>query len=342
MALELRQLRHVLALAHHGSLGRAAAALHMTQPALSRSLKLIEWETGSVLFTRSAKGVMPTDQGQLLIRRARELVDAADELDREVVRQRVGGSGQLHLGAGPYPAETVVSDALTRFVASHDAVRVRVTVTGTLHELPKLLRAHQIDFFVADHSTFADQDDLDIRPLERHPAYVVARAGHPLLASMPLSLFALFTYPFVAVSQYPPRALQPMLALRQPAEARKPGRPFPAVEFASLAAVKSIVAASDSIAAMTLQSARDELRRGTLVVLGTAPWSYVHYAVVTLKGQRLSGAASEFIDMLGEAEAGVLRNESRLAERYDPAANRKGPPRRRTSAGTAARAGRPF
>jgi len=48
--------------------------MHMTQPSLSRSLKLIEWAVGSPLFDRSATGVTPTDQGRLLIRRARELV----------------------------------------------------------------------------------------------------------------------------------------------------------------------------------------------------------------------------------------------------------------------------
>lgn len=319
MALEIRQLRHVLALAQHGSVGRAATALRMTQPALSRSLRQIEWETGSVLFSRSPSGVTPTDQGRLLLRRARELVDAADELDREVVHQRVGGTGQLHVGAGPYPADTLFIGALTRYLTCHDSVRVRVNVPAKLEDLPRLLRAHQLDFFVADYSTFAEMDDLDVQPLAHHQAYFMARRNHPL-AARPFDLPALFGYPFVGVSQYPPRALQPMLALRQPVEARRPGRPFPSLEFGNVAAAKAIVAETDAIAAFTLHMAQAELRRGTLVVLGTAPWSYLQYAIVSLKGTRLSEAASDFVALLLDVEASITQTERRLASKYDPAA----------------------
>jgi DNA-binding transcriptional LysR family regulator len=328
MALELRQLRHVLALAHHGSVGRAASALRMTQPALSRSLRQIEWETGSVLFSRSAAGVTPTDQGRLLLRRAQELVDAADELDREVVHQRVGGTGQLHVGAGPYPADTLLPAALAGFLTRHEAVRVRINVPAKLEDLPKLLRAHQLDFFIADYSTFAEQDDLDVQPLARHQAYFMARKSHPLVARA-FDLPALFGYPFVAASQYPPRALQPMLALRRPVEARRPGRPFPAIEFGNVAAVRTIVADSDAITALPLPLAEAELKRGSLVVLGTAPWSYLQYAIVTLKGVRSSGVVSDFVGLLKDVEASITRTEKRLASKYDPAAQ---PAPRRASA----------
>lgn len=331
MALELRQLRHLLALAQHESVGRAASALRMTQPALSRSLKQIECETGSALFTRSPAGVTPTDQGRLLLRRARELVDAADELDREVVRQRVGGSGQLHVGAGPYPADTLLPAALTRHLKRHDSVRVRINVATKLEDLPRLLRAHQLDFFIADYSMFADQDDLDVQPLARHQAYFMVRKNHPLTARA-FDLSALFGYPFVAASQYPPRALQPMLALRRPVEARRPGRPFPSVEFGNVAAVRAIVADSDAITVLPLLLAAADLKRGALVALGTAPWSYIQYAVVSLKGVRLSAAASDFVALLKDVEASATRTEERLARKYDPAARQPAPRRASTQA----------
>jgi len=314
MPLELRQLRHVLALAQHGSIGRAAAVLHMTQPALSRSLKTIEWEAGSLLFERSAAGVTPTDQGRLIIRRARELVDAADELDREVLRQRVGGTEQLNVGAGPYAGETLVAATLARFLRDNVSVRIRVTSRGNFDELPRLLRARQLDFFVAEYSTFADHDDLDIEPLERHQAYFVARRDHPL-AGKAFSPEAVFAYPFVALAQHPPRALQPLLALRDSVDARRPGRPFPAIECGSVTATKRVLAASDAIAGMTLPMVADELTRGSLLVLGTAPWSFVQYGIVTLKGQVQSDAGNRFLHELREAESMLVREEARLESR---------------------------
>lgn len=317
MALELRQLRHVLALAQHGSLGRAAVALHMTQPALSRSLKSIEWEVGSVLFERSAAGVTPTDQGRLVIRRARELVFAADELDREVMRQRVGGTEQVNVGAGPYAAETIVAATLARFLPGNADVRIRVTIRGNFDELPRLLRARQIDFFVAEFSTLENQDDLDIQPLERHQGYFVARKDHPL-ARAAFVPDAIFEFPFLALAHYPPRALEPLLATRQPVHARRPGRPFPAIECSSITVAKSILEASDAIAGLTLPLVAEDLRRGSLVLLGTAPWCYVHYGIVSLKGHGQSRAGSRLIRELQDAEIALVRDEARLVRRYAP------------------------
>lgn len=66
----------------------------------------------------------PTDHG-LLLRRARELVDAANALDSEVLLRRVSGLGQLNIGAGPYPAETIVPMALARFMSENPSPRER-------------------------------------------------------------------------------------------------------------------------------------------------------------------------------------------------------------------------
>jgi DNA-binding transcriptional LysR family regulator len=325
MALELRQLRQILALAQHGSLGRAATALHMTQPALSRSLKLIESETGSLLFNRSSAGVTPTEQGRLVIRRARELVDAADELDREVLRQRVGGTEQINIGAGPYAADTVVAEALARFLQDNGHVRLRVTVRGNFDDLPRLLRARQLDFFVAEFSTFANQDDLDIEPLERHQGYFVGRKGHPL-AGRSFGPEAMFEYPFVALAQYPPRALQPLLALRRPVTPQRPGRPFPTLECGSFAAARRILVASNGVAGVSLPMVAEDLKRGSLVVLGTAPWSYVHYGIVTLKGHTQSSVCRRFLKELHDAEATITREEADLHRRFVP--GKDGKPRK--------------
>jgi DNA-binding transcriptional LysR family regulator len=315
MPLELRQLRHVLALAQHGSFGRAAVALHMTQPALSRSVKVIEAEIGSVLFYRTAAGVTPTDQGRLVIRRARELVDAADEFDREVLRQRVGGTDLLNIGAGAYAAETLLPAALARFLPENDLVRIRISVRSNFDELPRLLRARQLDFFVAEFSTLVGQDDLDVQPLERHQGYFVGRKDHPF-AGRDFVPEVLFEYPFVALAQYPPRALQPLLALRQPVDAKRPGRPFPAIEFSSLAATKEILLKSDAIAGLMLPMVAEDLRQGSLVVLGTAPWSYIHYGIVSLKGQGQSDASKRLMSALRDADASLLRDEALLQEGF--------------------------
>jgi DNA-binding transcriptional LysR family regulator len=316
MALELRQLRHLIALAEHGSLGRAAIALHMTQPALSRSLKQIEWEAGKVLFERSSTGVTPTDHGHLLLRRARELVRAAEAMDAELLMRRVSGSSQLNIGAGPYPGETVVPVAVARFTQSNPLTGVRLVGSGDWDDLLRRLRARELDLVVAEFSTFTDQHDLDLEPLQRHQGYFMARPGHPLAGKADLDPEQTFAYPFVAGSRLPPRALHPMLSARLPSVPRQPGRPFPAIECTSLAVAKQIVAASDAIGPFTLPLAADELERGRLIVLGSAPWIYAHYAIVSVKGHAAGEAATQFRHCLREEEAASVRLEAQLEKIY--------------------------
>jgi DNA-binding transcriptional LysR family regulator len=318
MPLDLRALRQLLALADHGSFGRAATALRMTQPALSRSMKALEAEVGAGLFERSATGAVPTDEGRLLIERARELVRAADELDRELLRRRVPGAGQIAVGAGPYPGETIVPAALTRFMAAHPLVRVRVIIRGDWDELLRRLRARELDFFVAETSTLDAEHDLDIDRLPPHPAYFIGRRDHPLADRATVRAEHTFSYPFLALSRYPPRVLQPMLATRQASDARQPGRPFPAIELASLHAVKQVLLDSDAIAPLTLPCVADELERGTLVVLATEWWVYTGYGIVRLKGHAPGAAALRFCECVREAEAALVRQESQLVALHSP------------------------
>jgi DNA-binding transcriptional LysR family regulator len=303
----------------------------MTQPALSRSMKVLENAMGAELFHRSATGATPTDEGRLLIQRARELVQTADELEGEVLRRRVPGSGQIVVGAGPYPGETIVPAALTPFVAAHPLVRVRVLIRGDWDELLRRLRARELDFFVAEISTLDGEHDLDIEPLTPHPVYFVARQGHPLTRRSVVKAEHTFAYPFLALSRYPPRALQPMLAARRGSDALRPGRPFPAMELGTLAAVKRVAATSDAIAPLTLPCVAEEVKRGTLAVLGTEPWLFARYGFVSLKGHALSAAAKRLREDLRKAEAALVRDESRLVALYSPGAKTTVAPRRRKS-----------
>ena len=316
MTLDLRRLRHLLALADHGSFGRAAAALAITQPALSRSMQGLERQVGTALFDRSKSGVVPTDEGRVLIVRARALVHTADELDREVLRRKVPGAGQITIGAGPYPAETILPAALAQFVATHPLLRVRVLLRGDWDELLRRLRAREVDFLVCETSTLEGERDLEIEPLPPHAFFFVARRGHPLTRRARVRAANLFAYPLLALSRVPPRVLGPLLASLGERDALRPGRPFPAVELASLAALKRLLADSDAIAPLTLSCVAEEVERGTLTLLLTESWLATSYGLVTLKGQPLSAAARALLERLREAEAALLTAEAALVARY--------------------------
>ncbi len=210
MALELQQLRQVVALAEHRSFVRAAAALHISQPALSRSIQHVEQRFGSALFVRSSGGVVPTDLGRLYIERSRDLLRMADELEAEAVGHSQLRSGRVDVGGGPYPTDSLLSPACARFVEAFPRVTVQLH-SGNWDELVQRLRARALDFFVAETSVLAREPDLDVVPLPvQHALYFFARAEHPLASQRDVRAADVFAWPFVTPSRIPPRVLDPL------------------------------------------------------------------------------------------------------------------------------------
>lgn len=311
MTIEIRHLRQLLAISEHGTFGRAAIALGITQPALSRSVQAMEVEVGTPLFDRSKAGVNPTDEGRLLITGARALVAAADELEREISRRRQAhGASHMVFGAGPYPSETLVPLALTRFMAANPLVRVRM-VAREWDELLAHLRSRELDFFVEETSTLADEHDLVVQPLQSVEIYFIGRRGHPLGRRARVGPAQALKYPCLAVSRIPPRILAPMLEGLRDSGARQAGLPFPALENVTVGAAKAIVRRSDAITALPLAAAADELEQGSLIVLGREQWMTLQYGLVTLKGSTPSAAAARLQEcLLQEQGALALADEA--------------------------------
>jgi DNA-binding transcriptional LysR family regulator len=319
MALELQQLRQVLALAEHGSFVRAAASLHISQPALSRSIQNLERRFGSDLFVRSSSGAVPTDLGRLYIERARDVLRMADELDREAVSHGKLRTGRVSVGGGPFPADAVLGRAAAKFIEQHPGASVRVQARDW-DELAQQLRSRELDFFVAEASTLGREPDLEVMPLSaEHPVYLAARSGHPLAESGSVSIEDALEWPFLTPGRVPPRLLQPLLSAHRAASKRiEAARPFPSIECNSLATVKRVVANSDAITGTILSCISSELESGRLVLLTREPWLHLQYGVTSLKGLPLSGIAQRFLEFTLDAERECAIEEQRLVTQFDP------------------------
>jgi DNA-binding transcriptional LysR family regulator len=317
MSIDLRQMRHVLALAEHGSFARAAVALRLSQPALSRSIQGLEQQVGTELFLRTTAGVVPTDIGRLLIQRARQVVQLAEDLAQEVLSNRSLQSGHVTVGGGPFPVESTLSNALARFVSAYPQVNVRLQVRDW-DELLRRLRARELDFFIAEISTLQQEHDLDIEPMSVHPLFFVARTDHPLAARSRVTPVDTFSFPFISPARIPPRILEPMLAAQR--KARDPAaaaRAFPSLECNSLSAVKRIIAGSDAVTAVTLSCIVAELENGQFTLLTSEPWLSLRYGLVKLKGYPMSSASTKFREFVIDAEHAASREEERLVAKWN-------------------------
>lgn len=318
MKIKLHLLRQAHALKAHGSFSRAAAALNLSQPALSQGIKELEAQVGLQLFVRSRSGHELTDFGRVFMQRAEELVSGAADLEREVALAKGLATGELSVGAGAYVMDTLLPDCAPVFAAAHPGVRLRILMDSP-PVVARLVRTRALDLGVAEASVIEKDEDLDIvARLAPMAGYVVVRTGHPLTEKKQATLTDVLNFPFAQVVMLPPRVLKPILAsrsTRKPDPGTRPA-PFPAIECPTLRLATDIVARSDAFTFATLRMVRTELARRQVVPLLNEPWMYNEWAIARFRKRTMSPAMTAFAAELTRAHSKALREEERLRDRW--------------------------
>jgi DNA-binding transcriptional LysR family regulator len=315
MSIDLRLIRYAAALAEHGSFTRAADALGIAQPTLSRGIKDLERQVGLPLFTRSPQGVEATDFGYLFLKQAAAVSAQVADLEREVALAKGVQKGELAIGLGPYPAELLLPHALPRFVSAHPGVRLRIQV-DSLEVLGRALRQRALDLVVGESTILEGDESIDIfETCEPVKGYLFARAGHPLAAPS-ASLRDVLDYPLVQISRLPPRVLKPLLeALGVPSTAG-PSRPVPAVDCPSVPLAVSTVIGSDALVLASLGMMKRELELGRVVPVFRESWMHTRWAFMKLRHRSLGPAATAFLETLRAALAASLAEEAMLEQKW--------------------------
>ena len=315
--VELRLLTHALALAEHRSFARAARSLHLSQPALSRSIQGLEQDLGLALFERSRKGIEPTEAGFLLLRRAKALLAHSEDFEREAGILQGGGHTELRISAGPYAAHMVVAPTVARCLRANQSFRFTLAVDNWVKAI-RDLGDRLADIAICEMSEL-DERDLDVRPLQRHRAYVVARRGHPLDGVRAPSLQQILSHPVVLSARLPPRVLGELL----------PGGKdnfSPAVKCENLAMTKTIVASSDAVSLFPLSVVKDEIAGGALVALDfSPPWMHTCFALVRPRDRALSPVARAFWEAAMEVDEETAAESARMEKLLHSAEPLPGP-----------------
>lgn len=142
--MDLTRLQYFVAVAEAGSLSRAAAALHMSQPALSRQVLLLEEELGQRLFERTGRGVQATESGTALLAHARGIFDLAERARVDMRERQASPRGRLTVGLPPRLAHVLTADLIERFHARFPEATVTV-VEGLSIRLREWLVAGRVD-----------------------------------------------------------------------------------------------------------------------------------------------------------------------------------------------------
>lgn len=143
--MELRVLRYFLAVANEGSVSRAAAALNVTQPTLSRQLMDLEEELGTKLFRRSSRSTTLTESGIYFRRRAEEIVALAETAQAEFRGQKDVVAGTIAIGGGESPCFALLAEAAQRVRQAHPGVEFRL-YSGNGNDVTERLERGVLDF----------------------------------------------------------------------------------------------------------------------------------------------------------------------------------------------------
>jgi DNA-binding transcriptional LysR family regulator len=167
-----------------GSFSRAAEALHVSQPAISKGVRDFELQIGCRLLDRVPRGVRPTREGQALMRHAEALFETERAAEEEMRSLRNLGEGSLRIGASTTIASYMIAECLSIFHNAHPNIDLHI-ISANTREIADLTLAHDIDVAlvegpVKDENLIAEPWRTDLMELIVGPRHPFAAAIEPI------------------------------------------------------------------------------------------------------------------------------------------------------------------
>ncbi|MDP4021969.1 LysR substrate-binding domain-containing protein [Methylobacterium sp. NEAU 140] len=289
--VKFRQLRLVDALARVGTLGRAAAALNVTQPAATKTLQDLEALLGVRLFERTPRAMVPTEIGAHVADYARRVLADGERFADGLISLKRGGYGALALGA----IMATASDLLPRAVAALKQQRPLMTIrllAATSDVLAAALARGEIELFLGRIPAPGDRAAFAFEPLAGEELWVFADASHPLAGRSRIDPAELGGLPWVLQPASSPMRRRIATAFASAGLAIPDNR----VETTSIFATLNLVRRAGMVSMLPSTIIAHEVARGDFVRLPAQIAVEVgDFGVVTRPDRPLSANAHAFI-----------------------------------------------
>lgn len=255
--MKLEQLEHFVAVVEHGSLRAAARSLQVAQPALTRSIRLLEKELGAALFVRSITGMTVTPAGCQFLRRARTVINDLRRAAEEVRQTDGDDRGNVTVALSIMPHVGMLPGALLDFRRRWPRVRIEI-LEGPLPDIEQGLRDGRIDFYIG----IAPQDmlapGLMVQHLFTNQRAIFCRKGHPLSGARALKTLAAAEWAVTSVDYDASEHLSAIF--------RHHGLPSPEVivRVRSVASILMGIAHSDAMAMLPIQCSQSPMSASML------------------------------------------------------------------------------
>ncbi len=181
LPVKFRHLRTLVEVARQKSVGRAAEVLHVSQPAVTKTLRELESAIGATLVERDGRGIRITQFGEVFLQHAGASLAAIQRGIDSVARARANSGPPLRIGALPTVSARIMPTALERFLALRTGNPVKI-VSGENVVLLEQLRLGQLDLVVGRLAAPEQMTGLSFSHLYTELVVFAVRRGHPLLA----------------------------------------------------------------------------------------------------------------------------------------------------------------
>jgi len=180
--VKFRHLRTLIEVSRQKSVGRAAEVLHVSQPAVTKTLRELETAIGATLIERDGRGIRITRFGEVFLQHAGASLAAIQRGIDSVARERANAGQPLRVGALPTVSARIMPAALEKFLALRTGSPVKI-VSGENVVLLEQLRLDQLDLVVGRLAAPELMTGLSFSHLYTEPVVFAVRRGHPLLAA---------------------------------------------------------------------------------------------------------------------------------------------------------------
>jgi len=201
--MDLRQLGYFVAIAEELHFGRAAERLHMSQPPLSRTIRMMEEQLGAKLFARTNRRVALTAAGYALLRDARVILERVAEAEKNISHIAAGGVDSLEIGyLGAASFGDVMPPLLARFHRAWPNVRLMLRQMTTEGQMEALSQGRLDIGFARPPNPEMLPPGIAAYRVQREPLVLALSCDHPLAGSVQIEIAALKHEPFVIVARH--------------------------------------------------------------------------------------------------------------------------------------------
>jgi DNA-binding transcriptional LysR family regulator len=177
--VELRQLRHFVAVVETGNLTRAASRIPISQPALTRSIRNLEQRMRVDLLERNPRGVTPTAAGVQLYKHAKIVLNECSRITNEMSEFRLGTGGSVRIGIAAMFARYIIDQVALEIADSHPKLAMVIQL-GLFEDLVRDLDEGRLDLVFSNLPPVGLPSSLHVEVLGQVESTVVANSRHPL------------------------------------------------------------------------------------------------------------------------------------------------------------------